>query len=54
MTFNSDPVTLFILVVLVINTVLRVRTYRLERARKLRAERRWMYLQSSVNEQVQR
>lgn len=50
MTFNTDPTTLFILALLLVNTVLRWRTYRMEKARKLRAERRWMYLQSSVNE----
>lgn len=49
---NTDPVTLAILAILVINTVLRYRQYRMEKARKLRAERRWMYLQSSVNERA--
>lgn len=54
MTFNTDPTTLFIVVVLVINTLLRWRQYRMERIRMRRAERRWMYLQSSVNAEVTR
>lgn len=51
---NTDPTTLAILVILVVNTILRVRQYRLEKARMRRAERRWMYLQSSVNAEVTR
>lgn len=46
---NTDPTVLAILVILAVNTVLRWRTYRLEKARKVRAERRWMFLQSGIN-----
>lgn len=51
---NHDPTTLAILVILVVNTLLRWRTFRLEKARKITAERRWMILQAGINEGASR
>lgn len=49
---NTDPVTLGILVLLLVNTVLRVRTYRLEQRRKRLAERRWVAIQAEATQIV--
>lgn len=49
---NTDPITLAILAILVINTLLRVRTYRLEQRRKRLAERRWMAIQAEATQIV--
>lgn len=47
---SHDPTTLFILALLLVNTVLRVRTYRLERRRMRLADRRWHAVQKHANE----